>query len=79
MTTLIDRPARLGHPMPPVLPALLRVLLRLGRARAERRELERLDDRMLGDIGLNRAAVERALGHPLRRQVDWAALERARR
>ena len=79
MAILSDTAARLDRPALPSLQPLWRVLARLGRERAERRELAQLDDRMLGDIGLDRARLQRALDRPLWHPVDWPALERARR
>lgn len=79
MTILACRAARPAAPVLPSLRALLSVLVGLRRARAERLELQHLDDRTLGDIGLDRAAVQRELARPFWRPVDWAALERARR
>lgn len=79
MTILTDAAARLGRPALPSLQPLWRVLAGLGRGRAERLELLRLDERMLGDIGLDRAPVQRELDRPFWRPVDWPALERTRR
>jgi uncharacterized protein YjiS (DUF1127 family) len=78
MTILIDRPARLACASLPALWPLLAAIGRLGRERAERRELQALDDRTLVDIGLDRAAVRRELDRPLWQPVDWPALDRAR-
>ena len=76
---LTAAPARLARPKAPARPGFLR---RVGTAVAawrERRVLAQLPDYILDDIGLTRADVDRELVKPAWADVDWKALEEARR
>lgn len=59
--------------------ALTAMGCRLLRDARDRRQLARLSDRQLADIGLARADIERELGRPFWQPVDWTALDRQRR
>ena len=58
---------------------LVQVLARWHQERSARRQLARLSDRALADLGLQRGDLDRSLAQPIWRPTDYQALERQRR
>jgi uncharacterized protein YjiS (DUF1127 family) len=70
--------AQVAHPAADLLGQVARTLRAWARTSRERRELSGLDDRMLADIGIGRADVERERGRRVWQPIAADLLEAGR-